>query len=322
MRSIAVVDERLEISEVSSPSPADQEVLIAVAAAGVNRADILQRKGHYPAPAGASEILGLEVSGTIEKVGSNVRRWSVGDAVCALLPGGGYAEYCIAHEGSCLPIPEGVSLLEAAALPEAIFTVWANLFEPRRLFPAELLLVQGGSSGIGSMAIQMAKALGSNVIATAGSAEKCEFCRKLGAREAFNYQGNWDAQIKQWLDRDQSQLDVVLDMVGGHYFGKHLELLGAGGRLIHIAASKGREVTANIGLIMSKRLLITGSTLRGRPVEEKAQLARGIEEVIWPLIAESRIRPLVHQVFSLEQAAEAHSLIESSRHMGKILIEI
>lgn len=319
VRAIEVVDGALEVRDSPQPRPKPAEVLIRVLSAGVNRADLMQRKGHYPAPTGASEILGLEVAGIIEQVGGEVSRWNVGDEVCALLPGGAYAELCTAHEGSCLPIPRGVSLRDAGALPEAVFTVWANLFDPKRLFPGETLLVQGGSSGIGSMAIQMATALGSSVIATAGSAEKCRFCLNLGAEAAFNYHGDWPSEIAGWLGHARG-VDVVLDMVGGDYFAKHLQLMAHGGRVVHIAASKGREVMADIGLIMRKRLLITGSTLRGRSVVEKAQLALSINELVWPLIEAGKIRPLVYQTFPLDRANEAHALMESSRHLGKILI--
>jgi NADPH2:quinone reductase len=313
--------EQLTLSERPTPVPDAGEVLIKVAAAGLNRADILQRKGAYPPPPGASDLLGLEVSGHVAAVGPGVDRWSVGDAVCALLPGGGYAEYCIAHAGSCLPIPSNIDLVEAAALPEAVFTVWANLFEPRRLKAGESLLVHGGSSGIGTMAIQLARAEGARVITTAGSHEKCDFCTALGCEGAFNYRSDdWESEAKSWSAG--KGVDVILDMVGGDYFHKHLRLLAPQGRLVHIAFSRGREVTVDLSAVMSKRLTITGSTLRPRSAEEKAQLARPIEGRVWPLIASGTIRPIVDRVYDLEQVAAAHARMESSEHIGKILLRL
>ena len=323
--------EMLAVGDAPVPRIGRGEVLIHVKAAGVNRADIQQRKGHYPPPPGAPETLGMEVSGTIAAVGADVYRWKHGDAVCALLAGGGYAEYCTAPQGQCLPIPEGVSLVDASALPEAAMTVWANLFDTGfqdgplhdrpMLRPKDSFLVQGGSSGIGTFAIQAARFIGARVITTAGSREKCDFCRSLGAEAAFNYrEGNWVAGVWAWSTG--KGVDVVLDMVGGDYFGKHIELLAKRGRLVHIATSKGAEVQLDLREVMRKRLIVTGSTLRARADEEKSHLRQGVEAGLWPAIASGAIRPVVHQVFPLEQAADAHRFMEASTHIGKIVLVV
>jgi NADPH:quinone reductase len=320
MRAIDVAapggPEVLRIAIAPIPSPGTGEVLIRTVAAGVNRADLLQRQGHYPPPPGASPILGMEVSGHIAELGPGTNsRWRVGDAVCALLGGGGYAEFCAVPEGQCMSVPSGVSIRDAAAIPEAVITVWANLFEPRRLFPGNLFLVQGGSSGIGTAAIQMARAFGARVSTTAGSDEKCAFCLSLGAEIATNYRGDWAAALAGWAQ--PHGIDAILDMIGGDYFPKHIALLATGGRLVHIATSRGSQVTVDLRSIMMKRLLVTGSTLRSRPVEEKSGLARSVEREVWPLFANGQIRPIVDSAFPLEQAAEAHRLMESGRHTGK-----
>jgi NADPH2:quinone reductase len=314
--------EVLRIADKPVPRPGAGEVLIRAVAAGVNRADLLQRQGHYPPPPGASPILGMELSGHVVELGpSSDSRWQVGDAVCALLAGGGYAEYCAVPEGQCMAVPAGVSIRDAAALPEGVITVWANLFEPRRLFPGNLFLVQGGSSGIGTTAIQMARAFGARVATTAGSAEKCSFCLGLGAEIAINYRDqDWAAAVARWAQ--PHGLDAILDMVGGDYFPKHLDLLATGGRLVHIATSHGSQVTADLRAIMMKRLLVTGSTLRSRSVEEKSSLARAVEQEVWPLFASGQMRPVVDSVFSLDQAADAHRLMESGQHKGKILLRM
>ena len=313
--------EVLTVAETSTPKPGQGEVLIKVAAAGINRADLLQREGHYPPPPGASPILGMEVSGHIAEIGANVdARWKVGDAVCALIPGGGYAEYCVASVGCCLPVPTTVSVIEAAALPEAVFTVWGNLFAPQWLSAGDRFLVHGGTSGIGTTAIQMAKNFGARVVTTAGSAEKCQFCLTLGAERAFNYrEEDWLAGALEWSG---GGTDVILDMVGGDYFPKHMKLLAMGGRLIHIATSHGSEVTADLRTIMLKRLVITGSTLRPRSVAEKTALRNQIEEHVWPLIEAGKLRPVVDRIFPLEQAAEAHKRMHSSEHIGKLLLQV
>jgi NADPH2:quinone reductase len=261
----------------------------------------------------------MEMSGRIAELGPGTSsRWRVGDAVCALLGGGGYAEFCAVPEGQCMSVPSSVSIRDAAAIPEAVITVWANLFEPRRLFPGNLFLVQGGSSGIGTTAIQMARAFGARVSTTAGSDEKCAFCLSLGAEIATNYRGDWAAALAGWAE--PHGIDAILDMIGGDYFPRHIALLATGGRLVHIATSHGSQVTADLRSIMMKRLLVTGSTLRSRPVEEKSGLGRSVEREVWPLFANGQIRPIVDSAFPLEQAAEAHRLMESGRHTGKIVL--
>ena len=325
MRAI-VVDhpgdaDTLSIAQVPRPVPGPGEVLIRVVAAGVNRADIAQRKGHYPPPPGTTDILGMEVSGHVADVGTHVARWKPGDEACALLAGGGYAEYCVAPQGQVLPIPSGVSVEDAASLPEAAFTVWANLFDTQMLRAKETFLVQGGSSGIGSFAIQAARFMDARVVATAGSAEKCAFCRELGAEAAWNYkEENWGAGAWAWSQGKGIQ--VILDMVAGDYFGKHVELLAQRGRLIHIATTKGAEVKLDLREVMRKRLIITGSTLRARRPEEKSLLREGLEATLWPAIASGAIRPIVYARFPLEQAAAAHRLMESSAHLGKIVLTL
>lgn len=318
--------EVMRLSSMETPRPGPGEVLIQVAAAGLNRADIIQRKGFYPPPPGASEILGMEVAGTIVACSPDAdARWAIGDQVCALVPGGGYAEYCVAHSGSCLPIPAGLTLEQAASLPEATMTVWANLFDRKfgpsgRIFPGDRFLMQGGTSGVGTMAIQTARAFGAKVASTAGSAEKCSFLLELGCERAWNYrEEDWAAAAKDW---SPSGIDVILDMVGGDYFAKHLELLAADGRLVHIAFSRGAEVTLDLRKLMTKRLTVTGSTLRSRPGEEKRRLRDQVEQHLWPLIAQGTIRPIVDRVYPLADAAEAHRRMESSAHIGKILLSV
>ena len=312
----------LKIGEAAKPEPGEGEVLIRVVAAGVNRADLLQRQGHYPPPAGASETLGLEVAGEIVALGSGVEVcWKTGDRVCALVPGGGYAEYCVAHSGCCLPVPASMALEAAASLPEAAFTVWANLFDPRRLFAGDRFLMQGGTSGIGTLAIQAARAFGATVAATAGSAEKCRFLLALGCERAFNYrEDDWVAGVLEWSGGNG--VDVILDMVGGDYFAKHLKLLAKDGRLVHIATTHGSEVNLDLRTVMAKRLVITGSTLRSRPVAEKMRLRDGLEECLWPLVRDGKVHPVVDQVFTLEEAAKAHERMESSLHIGKIVLKM
>jgi NADPH2:quinone reductase len=313
--------EVLRLAEVPRPVPAPDELLIKVAAAGVNRADIVQRKGHYPPPAGITGILGMEVSGHVAATGTHVSRWKVGDSVCALLGGGGYAEYCVVPQGQVLPLPDGVSLVDAASLPEAAFTIWANLFDTQMLRSRETFLVQGGSSGIGAFAIQAARFMGARVVTTAGSAEKCAFCRDLGAEAAWNYkEENWVAGAWAWSEGKGIQ--VILDMVGGDYFGKHIELLAQRGRLIHIATTNGAEVKLDLREVMRKRLIVTGSTLRARRPEEKSVLREGVEAKLWPGIATGAIRPTVHATFPLAEAAQAHRLMESSAHLGKIVLTL
>ena len=308
--------EQLVVVEAPMPLFREDEVLIRVAGAGLNRADVHQRQGNYPPPAGASETLGLEVSGQIAAVGSAVARWQVGDRVCALLAGGGYAEYCAAPAAQCLPVPAEMALVEAAALPEAAFTVWANLFHQPLVQPGEILLVQAGTSGIGSFAIQAARYLGVRVAATAGSEAKLKKCRELGAEAAFSYKGDWVAEAKAW----SAGVDVILDMIGGDYFAKHMELLAEHGRLIHIAFAQGAKVELDLRTLMAKRLVVTGSMLRARPAAEKGQLRDAMEERLWPAVVKGSIRPVVDRIFSMEQAADAHRYFDSGQHAGKILL--
>ena len=264
----------------------------------------------------------MEISGEIVAHGPGAEAgWKIGDKVCALVPGGGYAEYCAAHGGCCLPVPENLTLEEAASLPEAGFTVWANLFDPRRLFPRDRFLMQGGTSGIGTFAVQAARAFEATVAATAGSAEKCQFLLELGCERALNYkQEDWDADVVEWSGG--KGVDVILDMVGGDYFAKHLKLLDKDGRLVQIATMGGSEVNLDLRTIMAKRLMITGSTLRPRSVAEKRRLRDGVEEHLWPLVREGKVRPIVDQVFSLGDVAKAHERMESSLHIGKIVLKV
>jgi NADPH:quinone reductase len=301
-------------------TPRAGEVLIKVAGAGVNRPDLMQRLGKYPPPPGASDIPGLEVSGTIEAVGADAGAWKVGDRVCALLAGGGYAEYCVAPAPQCLPAPRAVDLAEAGAMPETFFTVWTNVFERGRLKSGEALLVHGGSSGIGTAAIQIACALGARVFATAGSAEKCAACERLGAERAINYR---DADFVDAVRQSTGGkgVDVVLDMVGGDYFPRNIEALAVEGRLVQIATLRGGKSEIVLPAIMQRRLTITGSTLRARSVAEKGAIARALLEHVWPLVEAGRVKPIVYRAFALGDAAAAHRLMESGEHIGKILLK-
>ncbi len=303
------------------PAPASGEVLIAVKAAGVNRPDIVQRMGRYPAPAGASALPGLEVAGEVVVVGEGVTMPILGDKVCALVSGGGYAEYVTAPAVTCLPLPQTLSMTEAAAVPETFFTVWHNVFERGALKSGESILVHGGSSGIGTTAIQLAKAFGAYVVATAGSDEKCEACRKLGADLVINY------ATTDFVEEIRSQLpgkgvDVILDMVGGEYIPRNIRCLNPDGRLVNIAFLMGSKTEVDFMPMMLKRLTLTGSTLRPRDVAFKGALAAALKTRVWPLIEKGGIRPVIDSVLPLEQAAEAHRLMESNRHIGKIVLEI
>jgi NADPH2:quinone reductase len=301
------------------PRPATGEVLIRVAAAGINRPDILQRTGNYPPPPGASPILGLEVSGTVAALGAEVTGWHEGDAVCALVAGGGYAEYCVAPAPQCLPVPKGVALVDAAGLPETFFTVWSNVFDRGRLVAGESFLVHGGSSGIGTTAIQLAHAFGARVFATAGSPEKCAVCRDLGAERAIDYrQEDFVAVLKEATQG--RGVDVILDIVGGPYVEKNLRSLALEGRLVQIAFLQGSKVTLDLAHLMVRRQTITGSTLRPRPVADKATIARNLRDKVWPLIEAGKVRPVIDRTFPLAEAAAAHRLMESSTHIGKILL--
>ncbi|MFO0995510.1 MAG: NAD(P)H-quinone oxidoreductase [Alphaproteobacteria bacterium] len=311
--------EALRVARRPVPKPGSGEVLLKVAAAGLNRADVLQREGNYPMPPGVTDVLGLEASGTVVAVGAGVTDWRVGDETCALLAGGGYAEYCAVPGPQCLRIPKGVGLVDAAALPEVMFTVWDNVFTRCRLKAGESFLVHGGSSGIGTAAIQLAKAFGARAFATAGSDAKCKACVTLGAERAINYRTeDFVAVIKDATGG--RGVDVILDMVGGDYFPRNIQSLALDGRLIHIATDRGDVVELNIPRIMVKRLMIGGSTLRARSIEQKGVIAKELLEKVWPLIDSGRIKPVVHAMFALEQAAEAHRLMESSAHIGKILL--
>jgi NADPH2:quinone reductase len=299
--------------------PGEGEVLIHVAAAGINRPDVLQRTGNYPPPPGASPILGLEVAGTIAVVGEGVTEWREGDLVCALVSGGGYAEYCLAPAPQCLPVPRDLSLIEAAGLPETFFTVWSNVFDRGRLKPGESFLVHGGTSGIGTTAIQLAHAFGARVFTTAGTAEKCAVCRELGAEFAIDYrQEDFTAVIKEATQG--RGVDVILDMVGGPYIEKNLRSLAVEGRLVQIAFLQSSKATLDLVHVMVRRQTITGSTLRPRPVADKAAIARALRDKVWPLIEAGQVRPVIDRSFQLAEAAAAHRLMESSRHIGKILL--
>jgi len=300
------------------PKPADSQVLIKVVAAGINRPDVFQRKGFYPAPPGVTDIPGLEVSGTVVAIGALVEDWLIGDQVCALLPGGGYAEYAVAEQVLCLPVPANLSLTDAAALPETCFTVWHNLFERAELQAGEWLLVHGGSSGIGTTAIQMASALGVNVIATAGSDEKCAMCEELGAARAINYNREDFVEVCQMLTG--AGVNVILDMVGGDYVQKNFSACAPNARIISIAFLRGSQVQVDLMPLMLKQLVLTGSTLRAQPLENKARIAAGVESQVWPLITEGKFKPIIHCSFALAQASEGHALMESNQHIGKILL--
>ena len=305
--------------ERPAPGPAPGEVLIKVTAAGVNRPDIFQRLGRYAPPPGASDIPGLEVAGTIEQLGPEVRDWRVGDEVCALVAGGGYAEYCAAPAPQCLPLPRGLDLIAAAAIPETFFTVWTNVFERGRLQAGESLLVHGGSSGIGTTAIQLARARGARVFATAGSAAKCDACERLGAERAINYRESDFAAVVRDLTGGRG-VDVVLDMVGGEYFARNIDVLAVEGRLVEIATLHGVKAELNIQTIMGRRLTITGSTLRPRPVAEKGAIAAALRQHVWPLLESGAVRPIVHATFPLRDAAEAHRVMEAGTHIGKLVL--
>jgi NADPH2:quinone reductase len=303
------------------PQPKASEVLVKVAAAGVNRPDVLQRMGLYAVPPDASDLPGLEIAGEIAAVGSAVKTFKVGDKVCALVHGGGYAEYCVTPEVTALPVPKGLSLVEAAALPETFFTVWGNVYDRAKLAPGETLLVQGGSSGIGTTAIQMARATGNRVFATAGSEEKCAACVRLGAEKAINY------KTQDFLEEVKAAtggkgVNVILDMVGGDYFPKELKCLADDGRLVFIAFLRGPKTELDINELMRRRLTVSGSTLRPRAVEFKGYIAKSLREKIWPHIEAGKIKPEIYKTFPLAQAADAHRLMETSQHIGKIVLTV
>lgn len=309
--------EVLFLNEKPIPEPSPAEILVQVKAAGVNRPDLSQRAGNYPPPPGASPILGLEIAGIVTKVGVEVKKWKIGDAICALTNGGGYAEYCTVPEGQCLPIPHGLSFEEAASLPEAYFTVWGNLFMRTRLKSGESILIHGGSSGIGSSAIQLAKAFGAYVSTTVGNPEKVVFCQNLKADEIINYkEKDFFSLLK---DRG---VDVILDIIGGEYFAKNLLLLKEEGRLVQIACMHGSSATIDLNRLHFKRLTILGSTLRAQSSEAKARIANELLQNVWPLFETKTLKPVVTALFPLSKAADAHKLMESSQHCGKIVLTL
>ncbi|CAN7348297.1 NAD(P)H-quinone oxidoreductase [Polaromonas sp. LjRoot131] len=314
--------EVLRLGERPAPIDGPGEVVIRVSASGVNRPDVLQRTGHYPVPPGASDIPGLEVAGVIVSGDAKAMAaagFKPGDRVCALVFGGGYAELCVAPVGQCLPVPEGLSDIEAASLPETFFTVWSNVFERAHLQPGETLLIQGGSSGIGVTAIQIAKAMGATVLVTAGSDDKCAACIALGADHAINYKASDFAEEVKKLTQGQG-VNVILDMVAGSYVAREVECLAEDGRLVIIAVQGGVKAEVNAGLVLRKRLTITGSTLRPRSIEFKAAIAKALKEKVWPLLSAGRIKPVIHSTFAAADAAKAHALMESNSHIGKIVL--
>jgi NADPH:quinone reductase len=313
--------EVLKPGERPVPVPAQGEVLIRVAAAGVNRPDVEQRKGTYPPPPGASDIPGLEIAGTVAALGPGADGLKIGDSVCALVSGGGYAEYCTAPVPQCLSVPQGLGMVEAAALPETFFTVWQNVFDRARLKGGETILIHGGSSGIGTTAIQMAKAMGARALATAGSDEKCAACVKLGADRAINY-NTQDFVEATLAETNKKGADVILDMVGGKYFERNIAALAIEGRLSVIALLGGRDAKIDLGLVLRKRLTVVGSVLRARPVAEKGAVADRLRREIWPFIAAGKIKPVIDSTFALADAAKAHARMETSAHVGKIVLTV
>lgn len=303
------------------PTPGPGEVLVRVAAAAVNRPDVMQRQGNYPPPPGAPDIPGLDIAGTIAAVAPDVTAWQTGDTVCALVAGGGYAEYCLAPAAQCLPVPEALDMVQAAALPETFFTVWTNLFDQGALAEGESVLIHGGSSGIGTTAIQLAREWGATIYTTAGSAEKCTACEALGAARAINYRTEDFVDVIGEVTEGRG-VNVVMDMVAGDYVNRNLKILAPRGRLLQIAVQQGIKAEVNLLYIMSKRLVLTGSQLRPRPVAEKGEIAASLREKVWPLIEAGRVAPVIHATFPLSDAAGAHRLMESSTHIGKIVLTV
>jgi putative PIG3 family NAD(P)H quinone oxidoreductase len=303
------------------PKPGAGELLIKVAAAGVNRPDVLQRQGNYAPPPGATDIPGLEIAGEVVASGGQAGPWKIGDKLCALVAGGGYAEYCVVPAPQCLPIPRGLDLIQAAAIPETFFTVWTNVFERGALKPGEVFLVHGGSSGIGTTAIQLAAQLGSRVIATAGGADKAAACRSLGAERAVDYRTEDFVAVAMELTQGKG-VNLILDMVAGDYFARNMKCLATEGRIVHIAYLRGNKVELDIGQLMMKRQTLTGSTLRPRSVAEKGAIANALKDRVWPLIEAGRVQPILYKTFPLVEAAAAHRLMESSIHIGKIVLTV
>ncbi len=313
--------EQLKLAQRPVPVPQEEEVLVRVAAAGVNRPDVMQRQGRYPPPAGASDLPGLEISGEIVVLGPRVSGLSVGDKVTALLPGGGYAGYAVAAAPLCLPVPNGISMVEAAAIPETFFTVWTNLFDRGRCKAGDIVLIHGGTSGIGTTAIQLAAAWGARVFATAGSDDKARACERLGAVRGINYRAEDFVEVMR-TETGGKGVDVTLDMVAGSYIARNLEIAALEGRIVMISLLGGSRAEINIGTILTKRVTLTGSTLRSRTVAQKAEVAAAVRKNIWPLLAAGRVRPTIHAAFPLAEASEAHRLMESSNHIGKIVLTI
>jgi NADPH2:quinone reductase len=313
--------EQLRLGHRPVPQPGEGEVLVRVAAAGVNRPDVMQRQGRYPPPAGASDIPGLEIAGEIAALGPKVAGLSIGDEVTALLSGGGYAGYAIAAAPLCLPVPEGMSLVEAAAIPETFFTVWTNLFDRGRCKAGDTVLIHGGTSGIGTTAIQLAAAWGARVFATAGSDDKARACERLGAVRGINYRTEDFVEVMRAQTADKG-VDVTLDIVAGGYVARNMEIAALEGRIVVISLQGGVRAEINVGVILTKRLTLTGSTLRSRTVAQKAEVAEAVRKNVWPLLAAGRVRPIIHATFPLAEAAEAHRLMETSNHIGKIVLTI
>jgi NADPH2:quinone reductase len=313
--------EQLKLGQRPVPQPGDGEVLVRVAAAGVNRPDVMQRQGRYPPPPGASDLPGLEISGEIVALGPKVSGLSIGEKVTALLPGGGYAAYAVAAAPLCLPVPKGISMVEAAAIPETFFTVWTNLFDRGRCKAGDIVLIHGGTSGIGTTAIQLAAAWGARVFATAGSDDKARACERLGAIRGINYRTEDFVEVMR-TETAGKGVDITLDMVAGSYVARNLEIAALEGRIVTISLIGGSRAEINMGTILTKRLTLTGSTLRSRTVAQKAEVADAVRKNIWPLLAAGRVRPTIHATFPLAQASEAHRLMESSNHIGKIVLTI
>jgi putative PIG3 family NAD(P)H quinone oxidoreductase len=313
--------EQLKLAQRPVPQPGAEEVLVRVAAAGVNRPDVMQRQGRYPPPPGASDLPGLEIAGEIAALGAKVSGWSIGDKVTALLAGGGYAAYAVAAAPLCLPVPAGVSMVEAAAIPETFFTVWTNLFDRGRCQAGDTVLIHGGTSGIGTTAIQLAAAWGARVFATAGSDDKARACERLGALRGINYRTEDFVEVMR-AETGGKGVDVTLDMVAGSYVARNLEIAALEGRIVVISLLGGSRAEINMGLILTKRLTLTGSTLRARTVAQKAAVADAVRKNVWPLLAAGRVRPVSHATFPLAEAAEAHRLMETSNHIGKIVLTV
>jgi len=313
--------EQLRTAVRPVPQPAAGEVLVRVAAAGVNRPDVMQRQGRYPPPPGASDIPGLEIAGEIAALGANVAGLSLGEKITALLPGGGYAAYAVAAAPLCLPVPAGISMIEAAAIPETFFTVWTNLFERGKCAAGDTVLIHGGTSGIGTTAIQLAKAWGARVFATAGSADKARACERLGAVRGIDYRSEDFVEVLRQETAGKGA-DLILDMIGGSYLARNMEAAAVEGRLVVISLIGGARTEINLSTVMGKRLTLTGSTLRARTVAQKAAVAEGVLRNVWPLLAAGRVRPVIHATFPLAEASEAHRLMETSQHIGKIVLTV